>query len=477
MFVRSLCLSALVLLLSCETQAQVMQSSAKGSVNQPHSGVFTANTASTGYTISSDFVGYSLNTSAVINGQFSGSGSACSLAGLLGTNGVLRIGGVDQDTTPTAPALTQGIANGLESFRSCLGSGWKILYGLDLNVNSPSTAATQAQMLQTASGSNMIFQFGNEPVDGGTWNFSTYPTVWNSYYSAVNAVIPSAKYAAWDDQNYNQAQNVIPNLTIGLAGLQYVTQHYYDSPCSQSLPPAQLISQALQNLQQPTGLASIGIFQNVQWAAAAGIKTRMSESNSICGGGGLGASNLLMSSTWFLNMSIMLANNGFSGINIHNNTWWPASSGSPTIGYVYPNIYGPLQVNSDLTFSPGPIFYGMYLFSQIEGQQTIALSSNANFSNNAIATKGVNGNANIIVVNNDPFVAANITPMQINSWTTANVLKISTLDGQNCTSGNPIIGGQPIGKSGLWLGSPSSIGNGQSVMLQPCEAALIQILP
>lgn len=73
--------------------------------------------------------------------------------------------------------------------------------------------------------------------------------------------------------------------------------------------------------------------------------------------------------------------------------------------------------------------------------------------------------------------AASITPTQINFWTTANVLKISTSDGNNCTSGNPTIGGQPIGKSGLWAGSPSSINNGQSISLQPCEAALIQILP
>lgn len=428
------------------------------------------NLSSLGLTIPSNFVGYSINTSAVINGLLTGSGSLCSLAGLLGTNGVLRIGGSDQDTTPSAPALTQNIANNLEAFRACLGTGWTLIYGLDAAINNSATAATQAGFINTASGTKAVYQFGNEPVASGNFTIGSYQTMWNSYQTAVVGAVASAKLAAWDDYSYGSTQTVINGLTGGLAGLTFVTQHFYNT-CSTSIPASQLLGSIAYN----TFFNQI-IFQNNNWAAASSVPIRMAETNTICGGGVLGVSDRMMSAAWFLNEAILLAKAGWGGVNIHNNLWWPASGGSQVVGTANPNSYGALLWNAtDSKYYPGAIFYGMFLFSKIAGQQTANVVVNGDGNALAIATKGGNGNANIIVVNNDANGSTTITPSQSSAWTTANVLQMKGNGG--CSEASPTVGGQPIGESGVWTGTTFAISNGASITLGPCEAALIQIQP
>src|ERR1700687_6178028 len=94
----------------------------------------TVNLASTGYTIPADFVGFSIETASVIPGNFvwqTGQSSLCSLINLIGSNGLIRIGGLSQDQIASSSNLTLAVANGIEAFRQCLGSSWKISWGLN----------------------------------------------------------------------------------------------------------------------------------------------------------------------------------------------------------------------------------------------------------------------------------------------------------------------------------------------------------
>ena len=199
-----------------------------------------------------------------------------------------------------------------------------------------------------------------------------------------------------------------------------------------------------------------------------GTELFITESFKGASGGLVGVSDRLAAAAWYVNEAIVFANIGWSGINTHNANQSISIPNDP---------YDPVVQQVDGNFGPGPIFYGMYLFSKIEGQQTAAVAVGGNANVNAIATKGGNGNANILVVNNDANGPVAVTPAQSSAWTTANVLKLSTSDGANCTSANPTVGGQPIGEGGTWTGAPYSIANGASVTLNPCEAALIQIQP
>lgn len=440
---------------------------ARGQQSAIRAATVTVNNTAQGTTIPANFVGYSINPSSVIHGYLSGAGSLCSLAGMVGTNGILRIGGSDQDTNP-APALTQQIANNLEAFRACLGAGWTLIYGLDAAINNPSTAATQAGYIANATGSKAIFQFGNEPVSSGNFTISSYQTMWNSYYTAVITAVPAAQLAAWDDWSFGSTQTVINGLTGGVAGLKYITNHWYNNPCGQAQPFPWIINTTI-----AMGVLTEFYF-NDQWAAANGVPQLLSESNSICGGGVLGISDRLVSTAWYLNEAITLANAGWQGISTHNNLYW---SGAPVILTANPNTYGALLLENNGNFVPGSVFYGLYLFSKIEGSPILASSVGGNSNINVIASKRASGNANIIIVNNDLSSPVAATPQQSSAWTTATVLLVQDSDGQGCGSVNVVVGGQPIGESGSWTGAPYTINNGQSVQIPPCGAALIQVQP
>lgn len=445
------------------------------------------NTSGSGLTIPPSFVGLSGEVADFVNGFYQGTSgtwtsggvtgnaaSFISLMNLLGSNGVMRLGGGTSDNV-TAPTITSGMATNLNSFLTGLGSGWSLIYGLDLKANDTTTADTTAANIATAVGvSHVIFQMGNEPSLTG-FTASTYETRWNTYYTAVSGAVSGARFGAIDDEmniGFGNPKTVANALTPSLSGLQFLSQHWY-SFCSgtwTSPAPDKLLQSVYLN-QYSASLAGAG------WLGAANqgagyllnqgltgtVGQRMLETNSICGGGQTGMSDRLMASTWFLNTAMVLANNGWLGMNVHSG--WP-------IGI---SVYNTAIVQPDQNFSPGAVFYGMYLFSKIEGQQILPSSVGGNANIAAIATKGVNGNANIIAVNNDPNSNVLFTPRQSGAWTTATVLLIKDGTGMGCSDTSLTVGGQPIGESGSWAGSSFNISNGQSITLSPCGSALIQI--
>lgn len=406
------------------------------------------------------------------NGTTGNAASYISVINLLGPNGVFRLGGGSSDAV-TAPTITSGMASNLDTFLSALGNGWTLIYGLDLIANDTVTAATTAINLAAAVGvSNVVLQFGNEPSING-FTAAAYTTRWNSYYTAVTGVVSSPKVAAVDDIiniGWGVVPTVIAGLTPGLSGMSFVSQHWYsfcNGTWSGSVPSI-MISSIYQN-RYGAGIfgganAGAGFLSNQGKTGA--ITQRMSETNTICDRGQAGMSDRLMASTWVLDMALVLASNGWAGINLHS-VWWGGSTG----------VYNVTAVQPDLNFAPTPVFYGMLLFSKIEGEQIVpsAVGGNANVA--AIATKGANGNANIIAVNNDVTNASSVTVDQSSAWTTATVLQIKGGVGQGCADPSPTIGGQAIGESGVWSGAPFTIRKGTAVALGPCESVLISVQP
>lgn len=436
-----------------------------------------ANLSATGYTIPSSFVGLSVETGDLISGMFQGTtganGSFLSMMRLLGVNGSLRVGGNSSDSMPSAPALTQPIANNLSSFIASAGAGWKLMYGLDLAINDSAVAATQAGFVATAmgGGANVVFQFGNESI-GAYVTKAQYITNWNAYYTAVSGAVAGLKVAATDCEDFGDTQSVLASLTPGAAGMTYATQHWYGSLNGSPYTvtnASQMISTVAINsyLNAGTGNAAapyVGYNFNSYWANQNGVKQRLTESNNINNLGLLNFSDRMMSATWYLNQAIAFANDGWDGINTH------ASYGIAGVGKYNPIV----SKDSGTTYQAAPEFYGLYLFSKLQGQQTIALAIGGNANVVGIATKGGGGNANILAVNNDTSSSSAVTPGQSSAWTAATVLLLS---GTDCSDAAPALGGAIIGPGGSWSGSTTSINNGDSIAIPPCGAALIQIQP
>lgn len=419
-----------------------------------------ANLASTGLTVPADFMGLSVENSDLLAGMFQGStGAAASYIGvvqLLGSKGDFRVGGSSSET-PTTPALTQTIANNLCTFTQAAGANWRIIYNLDLIANNSTLATTQAGYLQnTSCASSVVYQSGNEPFGSGNYTTSTYPPAWNAYYAAVTASIPAAKFCAFDDAFSQNVQTVIAALTPGRAGLNCISMHWYGYYTG--VPTADQLALSSWQIGIPVS-GGYGNLQNIAWAST--TPTRMTETNSRASTGVSGVSNRFMAATFALNEAISLAQGGYAGLDFHN-----YYDGSPA-------VYNPVVLAMDGNFIPGPVFYGMLLFSKLQGQQTVAIAISGSPYIRAMATQRVSGKANVLAVNNNPTVSQPITVDQSSAWTTANVLMIQ--DPNGCSGAAPTIGGQAIGESGVWTGAPFTISNGQSIQLPPCGAALISV--
>lgn len=413
-------------------------------------------TSTPGITIPVDFIGFSVECADLIGGYYQGTSgtwngnasaaSFISLVNLLGSKGVLRIGGNTSETS-TTPALTQVIANNLATFVSALGAGWSVIYGLDLFANNSALAVTQAGYLNTALGAKVTFQMGQEPIQSGHFTIPTYITAWNAYYDAIIASIPGAKFSAWDESNWIDTQTAINGLTPGVSGLQEVTYHYYNGP---GLPSVAFFLDNIRDNQ-------IFFSRNNGWAGS--TPQRVTESNSVSNGGSYGLSNSLISAAWYLNECIAFASIGYAGINTH--MFFIASQ----------PYYSPIHLNADQTFTPNPIFYGLYLMSKLQGQQIIPHTSSGP-DVVFLSTLQSAGKSNILVLNNSIVNSASVRVEQDISWATATVL---LLNGTGPYDQNPKIGGWPIGPSGAWQGGTFTISKGDRITLPPCGAALVSV--
>ena len=145
-------------------------------------------------------------------------------------------------------------------------------------------------------------------------------------------------------------------------------------------------------------------------------------------------------------------------------------------GLTRPGYYNQFVHEPDGGYAPAPMFYGMYLFAELEGQTSIGTTVKPSLNNLASvnATLGPHGNANILVVNVSTTQQITVVPQQTQPWSTAEVYLLS---GQSCEDSNPVLNGKPIGEGGAWAGGPMSLVNGASITIPACGAALIEIQP
>jgi hypothetical protein len=434
----------------------------------PQTATVTVNLVATGYTIPSNFVGWSVENQDLIGGYYDGAvqTSFLNLAKLLGTNGIVRIGGITSDTAsaPGLPALTQPIANGLATFLAGLGSGWTTIYGLDACDNSAAHALSQATFIINAVGvANVVFQVGNEPpfevcgFSQGTWT-----TTFEAYRTSILGTFATAKFAGPDVTNNSTVQSFVNGTTPWVAGLTYITTHFYPYGIGFSPVPDQLTSSVYNN-DTITTVNSFAFQSNSVYAG--NNKLMMTEGSSRAGCGLQGVTDRLMTSAWYLDLAMSLANDRWAGFQPHNAIL-------TCFGQAHNGYYDPFVLQGDGTFAPSPMFYGMYLFSKVEGQVTATATKTGTANVKSIATIGTGGNANLLMQNNGTTFPVKVTPAQSAAWTTATVLLLS---GANCYDASPTLGGQPIQKSGVWTGAASTINNGDSILIPPCGAALVKM--
>jgi hypothetical protein len=360
-----------------------------------------------GPTMPLDFSGLSYESAQLGHPDFF-SAQNTALIGIFKTltpNGVLRIGGNtgeyttwspnDEDCaknqTPhamgpdagtaakTASIITPIAIRNLNDFMARVGSGWKIIYGLNLWHGTPENAAAEAAYVAKTLGSKLIcFQIGNEPDydhDAGSkehWTFDFYWDRWQTYKAAVKKAIPSARFAGPDvTQN---SYNWVTMFAEKHPDIVFLSAHYYAEG-----PPANP-RMTLEYLLKRGNDPASGEIEIVNAATkASGIPFRMTEGNTCFHGGKPLVSDTLASALWGADYMLQVAQAGYLGVNLHGG------------GY---GLYTPIAGDIPDGFKVRPVCYGMMLAEHFAGSTFVqsTLSTQADPQNvTAFAAKSSRG--------------------------------------------------------------------------------------
>ncbi len=220
----------------------------------------------------------------------------------------------------TAPAV-RNLAAFLDA------TGWSCIYGLNMGTNTPSRAAVEAAFVAKTLGSRLqYFQIGNEPElfslhlrDPKTWSARGYLREWLDLARAVAARVPEARFGIPDLGGSHSWMNTIADEWTSVTNRPRVvafTHHYYfDGPATNP-------KVTIPNLLEPATMDEVQRTAAVARAAAAkmGVPLRMSEGNTCYGGGKPGLSDVFAAALWSADYSLLLAQNGYRGVNLHGGT-------------------------------------------------------------------------------------------------------------------------------------------------------------
>jgi hypothetical protein len=336
-----------------------------------------------------------------------------------GQSPVLRIGGDSTDwtwypvanmrrppwvrytLTPHWIAITQALAETLKA---------RLIFGVNLEANSSSVAAAEANALLAGIGRQSIeaLEIGNEPELYGSFNW--YHTAAGR---AVTGRAPTYDFTAFTHDFSNLARS-LPQ--IALAGpavgsstwneqlrpflaterrVGLVTLHRY--PLKRCGSTTHLTVSQLLDESSSIGLAA-GVAPYVAIAHADHHPLRIDEMNSISCGGELGVSDTFASALWSLDALFAMARVGVDGVNIH------------TLPNAVNQLFTLQQVNGQWQGSVHPDYYGLLMFAQAApaGSRLLKVSSTAGPALRAWATHGPDGHVRVVLINTDTAHAQSV---------------------------------------------------------------------
>jgi hypothetical protein len=308
--------SALGAVLAVLTSATVFAGFTAFAAPNANTPVTVSVSSTNGSQVGSGFSGFSYEKDRIGAGLFDvNNTNLVRLFRLLGPN-VIRIGGNQVDrvnwnangaggsATAVAPSDVTKLAGFLKA------TGWKVIYGIDLKINTAANAASEAKFAASVLGSSLqAFEVGNEPDFYNTQ--AQYEANFSSYVHAIKAAVPGAVF-----DGPGQAKGTSWEPTFGQHeknnSLTILSDHIYVDSAANANIPEMLASNApggkLQNAEAAMRKAQ----------TADGLPNwRMTETNSFFNGGAIGVSDVEAASLWSLDyMSGVAAHSGV-GMNFH----------------------------------------------------------------------------------------------------------------------------------------------------------------
>ena len=222
------------------------------------------------------------------------------------------------------PVSAEAVRNLAEFLQA---TGWSCVYGIGMGTNTPARAAEEAVFVDQTLGDRLLyFQIGNEVDlfsrhlrDPQTWSAKQYLEEWLTLARAIAVRVPAAKFGmadvasnvSWLSEIADQWPSIQapPRITT-------LTHHYYFGG------PATNPEVNIPNLLKPATMEHVQKTADIATDAARkiGARVRMTEGNTCYRGGKPGVSDVFAAALWAADYSLLLASNGYTGVNLHGGT-------------------------------------------------------------------------------------------------------------------------------------------------------------
>ncbi len=331
-------------------------------VNQTVPITVTVNQNQKSYHISSTFEGLSYETGLLTESpDFLNENNAVliQLIKNLGP-GILRIGGNRSDeinwignsetADTTINTLTKADIDRLSAFAKAI--KWQVIFGLNLGNNDAAAAADEASYVSNSLQDNLYaLQSGNEPdvfnlrLRPKTYNYDQFQKDWINYFYNVKKQTPRVRFAGPDVDPFDPdwlnsfAANEHNNVRL-------IDGHYYNTG------PASNPSITYHNILKPNLKLDGYLLQLNNISSKYHLPYRISECNSVFGGGKPGVSDVFASALWALDFMWTVAENNGQGVNFHG--------GTPFF------VYTPITVDNGVVIAR-PEYYAMLAFKDAVG--------------------------------------------------------------------------------------------------------------
>jgi Glycosyl hydrolase family 79 C-terminal beta domain len=405
----------------------------------------------------------------------------------------LRIGGDTTDWTWwPVPGVTKPhgvrytIGNNFAAVTAALAHalGAHLILGVNLELDSETDAATEAQALVAGVGANSIeaLELGNEPELYGSFSFyktasgrhvNGRPTGYDfsSYlpdFARIAKSLPDVPLAG----PATGAPKWIPELGKFLRAeprVTVATLHRYPLQlCFR--PAASPAYPSVAHILAPS--ASAGLADSVASLVGAAhsrhVAFRIDEMNSVSCGGAPGVSNAFVSALWVLDAVFQMARVGVDGVNIHT---------YPKAPY---ELFTFTHENGEWSGTVAPEYYGLLMFAQAAPAGSHLLKTSGALANvRAWATRASDGTEHVVLIN-DYTAQSRTVDVRIAGAHGAATLERLRAPGVHALTG-VTIGGQSLAADTGLLTGPSGIVSvnathgAYAVRLPPASAAMLTL--
>jgi hypothetical protein len=328
----------------------------------------------------------------------------------LGTQGVLRVGGIVANYTRYEPngvikadkhetVITRASLDQFAEFLRTV--GWTTIWSVNFAQGSIEEAVKEAKAVADVLGDSLLaLEIGNEVENydrgpkafrSAPYSYETYRAEYARWHAAIAAAVPGLRFAAPDTASNLEWPERLAADAHG--DVQLLTTHYYRTnqirgSADQLAGPDPHLGEILERM----GIASRQ--SRIPW--------RLCEANSFSGGGRPGVSDTLLGALWTLDLLLLLAANRVAGVNIE--------TGVNQLGFV--SSYSPIQDDGNGVNTAGVPYYGMLAFSVARrgcrDMIPVELSSSSP-GLTAYALGSFGKVQSVVVINRDSQIDAHIT--------------------------------------------------------------------